>query len=100
MTQIFINLPTLRLVFVMRHDGSSTSQLEISVLESPRRFVGESHEGVGVLVLVVSNTLRPEVVAERGIKKVNKEASLTLVAGECPLISVESLQTSNLYDPL
>ena len=80
----------------MRDDGSSTSQLEISVLESPRRFVGESHEGIGVLFLVVSNTLRPEVVAERGIEEVHKKASLAVVAGECPLISVESLQTSNL----
>jgi hypothetical protein len=84
----------------MRHDCGGTSELEVPVLETPRRFFGPSHEGVNVLFLVISHTLGPEVVAERGIKKVYKQASLTLVAGECPLISVESLHTSNLDDPL
>ena len=63
----------------MRHDGSGTSELEVPILETPRRFVRSSHEGVDVLFLVISNSVRPEIVAQRGIQKSHKQAPLVLV---------------------
>ena len=84
----------------MGHHSDGAPHLDVRILETPRRFVRSTHEGVHVLVPVISNTLRPEIFAQRSLQQMHKQATLVLVFGERPLLGIELIQAANVDDLL